>query len=677
MTDVRKEIEALVLVIEEHQKQYYVYDSPSISDEEFDSLMRRLVELETRYPQHKVENSPTTRVGGSVDSKFQKATHATPMLSLGNIFTEEELKTWSEKMYACMGADEVLVGEPKFDGLALELIYKYGNLVVGSTRGDGDVGEDVTHGVRTIKNIPLRVPAVANIEEVIIRGEVVMHLDDFRHINEELDRKGERPYVTPRNAAAGTLRQLDPKEIAKRPLYFYAYTLVTAREVHDTVLSKKYPSNKITHMTNAIALTSMGFSVASTLDFMVKPEECVKYYRTLQHKRKAGELPYDIDGAVFKVNSLELQQKIGCLSKEPKWAIAAKFPAVEAVTTLLDIIYQVGKTGVITPVAVLEPVVVGGVTVTTTTLHNFDEIKRLGVYPGALVRMIRAGEVIPKILGLSYPVTLFRNPVEVVPPTNCPCCGTTLVTKDSNFLYCPNKDGCKDQHVARMLNWASRKGMNMVGLGDKVIESLVDLGLVKKFSDFFRLTVRDFMTLDGFAERSSEEAISAISHSKYPSLRQFLYALSIPNIGEGGSKILSKHFMTLEDICKADYEDLLKLPDFGKITSSSLYQYLKENAAEIAELNSLLRITNRDYMKHGALSGKKFVVTGSFTAYSRSEIEQRLADSGGTLVSSVGKDTAGVFVGENPGGKAKKAAEKGIRIYTSSDLDTLMLTGEL
>ncbi|WP_353686130.1 NAD-dependent DNA ligase LigA [Thermodesulfovibrio sp. 3462-1] len=657
--DVKKEIERLVKEINYHNYRYYVLDSPVISDEEYDMMLRRLKELEERWG-YILPDSPTQRVGAAPSEKFEKVEHREPMLSLDNAFSYEELRDFDERVKRLLGINESVeyTVEPKYDGLAIELSYKNGLLYKASTRGDGYVGEDITQNIKTIKSIPLRIEGVTP-EEIDIRGEVYMNIDEFERINRERQEKGEPIFANPRNAASGSVRQFDPSITASRRLHIACYGVGYYRGVEF-----KTQYEFIQWLRQARFPVPAYVKVAKGIDEVI---EAIKEIEKL----RAG-YPFETDGAVVKVNSFELQKRLGAKTREPRWAIAYKYPAHQGITKLKDIVASVGRTGVITPVAILEPVRIGGVTVSRSTLHNWDEVKRKDIRIGDYVIVERAGEVIPHIIGV---VVDRRTGQEVIPkiPEHCPVCGSKTVRELGEVaLKCINFN-CPAQVEERIKHFASRRAMNIEGLGDKTVELLHEKGLIKSFVDLYKLRQQDIKGLPGFADLSSKKLIEAIERSKKTTLARFLYALGISQVGEYAAKLLAQNFKKLEDLYHVKMERLIEIPQIGEKTARAIEQFFnnEENLKAIEELKSLgLTIENPDYQKEkkpASLEGFSFVITGTLPK-PRHEVQEMIEKAGGRVSSSVSKNTDYLIVGEEPGSKLAKAKELGVKIISYEEL---------
>ncbi len=663
--EIKKEMEKLVREINYHNYRYYVLDSPVISDEEYDQMLRRLKELEGKWG-YILPDSPTQRVGAAPSEKFEKVEHKEPMLSLDNAFSIEELRDFDIRVKRLLGTKEDIeyTVEPKYDGLAVELSYKEGLLYKASTRGDGYVGEDITANIKTIRAIPLRIEGVEIVpEEIDIRGEVYMNIDEFERINKERIEKGEPVFANPRNAASGSVRQLDPSVTASRKLYMACYGIgyvkgITFKSQYDFIQWIK----------------KARFPIPVYVKLVKGIEEVIKVVKELEELRKS--YPFETDGAVIKVNNFDLQRKLGAKTREPRWAIAYKYPAHQGITKLLDVIASVGRTGIITPVAMLEPVKIGGVTVSKSTLHNWEEVERKDIRVGDYVIVERAGEVIPHILG----VVVDRrrgDEKKVTPPEHCPVCGSKTVKEPGEVaLKCINFN-CPAQVEERIKHFASRRAMNIEGLGDKTVELFHEKGLIKNFIDLYKLRQKDILGLPGFAELSSKKLIEAIEKSKKTTLARFLYALGISQVGEYASKLLAKHFKSLEELYHIEAERLVQIPQIGEKTAKAIEQFFnnEENLRAIEELKSLgLKVENPDYegeRKPSPLNGLTFVITGTLPL-PREEVKEMIEKYGGKVASSVSQKTDYLVVGEQPGSKLQKARALGVKTISYEELLRLM-----
>ena len=557
---VRQRALALRSELEQHNYLYYVKDAPAISDAQFDQLFRELQELETRYPALRTPDSPTQRVGAPIEGEFASVAHAVPMLSLNNALSEEEAAAFDRRVREGLGVEEVeYAAEPKFDGLAISLSYADGQLAVGATRGDGYTGEDVTANLRTVRSIPLRLHTSRPPPALEVRGEVVMLRKDFDAVNRKLEAKGEKPFVNPRNAAAGSLRQKDPRLTAARPLHFFAYGL-------GRFDGEGLPNDR--HSRQMDYLETLRFPVSPHRRVVKGLRGMLDYYADIGRQR--ANLPYDIDGVVYKVDDLKLQERLGFVSRAPRFAVAHKFAAEEAVTEIVDIQVQVGRTGAITPVARLKPVFVGGVTVTNATLHNEDEVRRKDVHVGDFVVVRRAGDVIPEVVR----VLIDRRPAHVRAfemPTTCPECGSLVVREEGEAVArCTGGLVCPAQRKQALLHFASRRAMDIEGLGDKLVDQLVEQDLVHTPADLYRLDVERLAALERMGEKSAAKLAAAIEGSKRPSLARFIYALGIRNVGESTARDLARDLGDIHALMSADEQRLQQVPDVGPVVAQSI-----------------------------------------------------------------------------------------------------------
>lgn len=655
--------------LERWNYEYYVLDAPSVPDSEYDKAFRELSELEKAHPEFKSEASPTERVGGAARSDLAKVRHAVPMLSIHTEtdFEAEGARAFDERVRKGLGLsdgdeDVEYDVELKFDGLAMNLRYESGILVSAATRGDGLVGEDVTANVKTIRTIPLRLPqGVPDILEV--RGEVIMHKADFERLNDEQRLEGLKPFVNPRNAAAGCLRQLDPKVTAKRKLSFYAYGL---GEISEAVA--------LTHSSILDRLQSWGFPVA-------KERRVVKGWKALAEfhdwvKSIRQTLPFEIDGVVYKVNSLALQNELGFISREPRWACAHKYPPEEALTVVQDIAVQVGRTGKLTPVARLKPVFVGGVTVSNATLHNEDFIGELGLKIGDTVVVRRAGDVIPEIVRV-LPERRTGAERDFVMPQKCPVCGSeTFRDEEEKDTRCTGGLFCPAQRRESLVHFASRLALNIDGLGEKVIDQLIEAQLIETPADLYRLTEDKLLLLDRFGKKSAANLIAALEKSKETTLARFIYALGIRHVGESTARDLAAHFKSLQALMDADSDELLKVNDIGEVIAQSIIHFFEEehNREVIEKLiaEGVHWPLPQDSAVNDAVSGKTFVLTGTLPSMGREEAKALLLAQGAKVASSVSKKTDYVVAGAEAGSKLEKAQALGIKIIDQEEMLELL-----
>ncbi|MEY3261684.1 MAG: hypothetical protein RLZZ620_735 [Pseudomonadota bacterium] len=634
---------------------YYVLDQPLVPDAEYDRLYRELLDLEAQHPDWVTPDSLSQRVGGAPLKEFMEVRHSVPMLSLNNAFEESELIGFDRRCREGLGLDHVEYAcELKFDGLAISLRYENGVLVQAATRGDGASGEDVTSNIRTIRAIPLRLqgPNLPNVIEV--RGEVFMHLADFEAMNKTAAKSGEKEFANPRNAAAGSLRQLDSKVTAKRPLSFFAYGLGALEP------SQWLPS---THSELLNLYEALGLPVCRERTVVSSLDGLMKFYAGIAAKRE--QLPYEIDGVVYKVNSFAEQQQLGYVSRAPRFAIAHKYPAQEEITTVLGIDVQVGRTGAITPVARLAPVLVGGVTVTNATLHNEDEVRRKDVRIGDTVVVRRAGDVIPEIVS----VVLDRRPSNTqvfVMPTHCPVCESHIERlSDEAVARCSGGLFCAAQRKQALLHFAQRRAMDIEGLGDKIVDQMVDLNLVRTPADLYRLGFAALVNMERMGEKSADNLLQSIAQSKKTTLARFIFGLGIRHVGESTAKDLAKHFGGIHALMEAPMDDLLMVNDVGPVVADSIVSFMSEpHNREVIEqlLASGIEFQNEGRTTTVDLSGKTFVLTGTLPTLSRDQAKELLEAAGAKVAGSVSQKTSFVVAGSEAGSKLDKATELGIPI---------------
>jgi len=653
--------------LERANVNYYVLDAPTIPDAEYDRLFRELQALEERHPQLVVPDSPTLRVGVTPVTAFAQVTHATPMLSLNNAFSDEEVKGFDRRVREGLettGNVEYEV-EPKFDGLAVSLTYERGVLVMGATRGDGYTGEDVTANLRTVRSIPLRLAGDAAPTVLEVRGEVLMLKRDFAHLNSEQRKKGDREFANPRNAAAGSLRQLDSRVTAARRLTFFAYGLGRfsgGRMPHDR------HSRQLDH------LEHLGFPVSAQRRIVHGLEALLRYYQDTAEQRSS--LQYEIDGVVYKVNDLRQQDQLGFVSRAPRFAVAHKFAAEEEITQVTGIDVQVGRTGALTPVARLAPVFVGGVTVTSATLHNEDEIRRKDVHIGDYVIVRRAGDVIPEVVS----VVKERRPKHVRAfrmPDTCPECGSRVERlEDEAVARCTAGLFCPAQRKQALLHFASRRALDIEGLGDKLVDQLVDGGMVETPADLYRLEPDKLAVLERMGQKSAENLCAEIEKSKDTTLARFIYALGIRNVGEATARDLARHFGNLDEVCAADENALQEVTDVGPVVAQSIVRFFREprNRDVLKQLRKL-GVRWPEGKTGGArlpLRGKTFVLTGTLPHLKREDAKERLEALGARISASVSKKTDYVVVGSDPGSKYEKARDLGLTLLDEEGLLKLL-----
>jgi len=660
LEQVRAEYEQLKDELNQHNHCYYVLDEPTIPDSEYDRSMRRLQDIEQQHPELLSDDSPSQRVGGAALPSFSQVSHAVPMLSLDNAFSEEELEAFDRRISDRLNYkdDQQIdyVCEPKLDGVAVSLLYNQGLLVRGATRGDGKVGEDITANVRTINSIPLRLNGDGIPELLEVRGEIYLPRDGFDKINAAAIAKGDKPFVNPRNAAAGSLRQLDSKITASRPLEMCAYSVgqFQGGETPDS------------HLNMLKALGSWGFKINTYVEAVQGIAACEAYYERMAERR--DQLPYDIDGIVYKVNDLGLQQRLGFVAKAPRWAIARKFPAQEEMTQLVDVEFQVGRTGALTPVARLAPVFVGGVTVSNATLHNGDEIARLGICIGDTVIIRRAGDVIPKVAA----VVLDRRPENARPivfPENCPVCQSSVRRVEGEAVArCSGGLFCGAQSKEAIKHFASRKAMDIDGLGDKLVELLVDRGLIYSPADLYELSATKIADLERMGEKSAQNLIDSIAVSRQTTLAKFLFALGIREVGEATGQTLARNFGSLEAIIEAEQDALLEVDDIGPVVAYYIRDFFR-NPDNLSIINALresgvswddIDITAQDSQP---LKGQTWVLTGGMEIMSRAEAKDRLQELGAKVAGSVSAKTSQVVAGPGAGSKLTKAQSLDIPVF--------------
>ncbi|MGG4000305.1 NAD-dependent DNA ligase LigA [Anoxybacillus kestanbolensis] len=650
--DVEKQIAELREQIEKHNYAYYVLDQPSISDAEYDELMRKLMELEEQYPQYKTPDSPSQRVGGAPLEAFQKVTHRVPMLSLSNAFNEGDLRDFDRRVRQEVG-DVRYVCELKIDGLAVSLRYEDGYFVQGATRGDGTTGEDITENLKTIRSLPLRLRKQVTIE---VRGEAYMPRKSFEKLNEKRKMNGEELFANPRNAAAGSLRQLDPKVAASRQLDIFAYHVVNAEEL-----------GILSHSAALNYLDELGFKTNPARQVCETIDDVLSYIEQW-HGRRAS-LPYDIDGIVIKVDAFAQQKQLGATAKSPRWAIAYKFPAEEVVTQLVDIELSVGRTGVVTPTAILQPVRVAGTIVQRASLHNEDYIREKDIRLGDYVVIKKAGDIIPEVVrSLPERRTGKEEPFDM--PTHCPACASELVRLDDEVaLRCVNPQ-CPAQIREGLIHFVSRQAMNIDGLGEKVIAQLFEHGLVRSVADLYTLTKDQLVALERMGEKSATNLLQAIEASKQNSLERLLFGLGIRHVGAKAAKTLAEHFETMERLQQATKEELTAIHEIGEKMADSIVTYFSKE--EVKQLLERLRAYGVNMTYKGAkqsvdisstFAGKTFVLTGTLQSMSRSEAKETIEALGGKVTGSVSKKTDVVVVGEDAGSKLEKARQLGITIW--------------
>ena len=666
------QILSLRQAINSYNSHYYTHDAPIITDAEYDRKIQQLRKLESKYPELLTNDSPTQKVGAEILTTFSKVKHEIPMLSLGNVYSAEEFDNFVDRLKNRLDTTDsfTFCVEPKLDGLAISLLYKNGRLIRAATRGDGSTGENVTHNVKTIKNVPLLLNG-KNIPELIeIRGEVVMPLADFNAYNKVAEQKGFKNFANPRNAAAGSLRQLDSKITATRPLAFYSYGIGSCL---NGVLADS-------HYQRLMQLQSWGLPLSKEIELHNNTHDCMDYYYAILQKR--DKLPYEIDGVVYKVDNIQLQEKLGFVARAPRWATAYKFPAQEEQTTLLNVEFQVGRTGAITPVAILEPVFVGGVTVSRASLHNKDEISRLDIEIGDTVVIRRAADVIPQITR-RLPERKQATKA-IIFPEQCPVCQSEIEQiKDEATLRCSGGLFCAAQRKQAIQYFASRKAMNIDSLGEKLVEQLVDEELINTAADLYKLTIDQLVGLERMGLKKAENLINALIQSKQTTFAKFILALGIREVGETTAKNLAEHFLTLDQLKQADIEALQEVDDVGEVVAQHIILFFRQTH-NLKIIDALLEAgihwpTPIAKQKISLpLSAKTYVLTGSLTQMKRNDAKTMLQSLGAKVSGSVSKNTDCVVAGESAGSKLKRAEELGIQIINEAELlalfDTLQKT---
>ena len=666
-----QEIARLREEIRGHERRYYVADNPTISDAEFDALMNELKALEAAHPELVTPDSPTQRVGGAARKGFETRQHHPPMRSLDNAFSYEELDNFDRRVRELAGRDHVeYVVEHKFDGLSIALRYAEGKLARGVTRGDGTTGEDVTANIRTIRSIPWQVDAAACKrlglgDDLEVRGEIVMPRQAFAELNRQQEERGGRRFANPRNAAAGAVRVLDPAVTASRQLDFFGYSLLTGGAAGEG----RVPFAR--HSEALAAIAELGFKASKDWAVCASLAEVKEYCDAWEGKRE--KLAYEIDGIVIKVNQIPLQQELGFTAKAPRWAIAYKYPARQETTIVRDVKFQVGRMGTLTPVALLEPVAVGGVTVGRSTLHNMDEIARLGLFIGDTVLVERAGEVIPHIVKVVQQGAE-RRAVEI--PENCPECGSRIHRLPDTVAYRCINAACPAKRKESLIHFAGRHAMNIDGLGDKIVDQLVDTGMVRDFADLYKLTVEGLARLERMAEKSAQNLVDEIAGSKNASLARLIYALGIGFVGERTAQLLAEHFGSMEALAAASEAELTEVTEVGPKVAASIVEFFGETAnrgvIERLRAAGVDPQQERHAPSSTLLAGKTFVFTGALLRRSREEAGALVAGHSGKVSSTVSKNTDYVVVGADPGSKADKAKSLGVATLSEDDFEALL-----
>jgi DNA ligase (NAD+) len=662
--EAREQIEALRTGIEYHDYLYYVKNVPEISDATYDKLLKRLQELEKAFPEFDSENSPTKRVGAKPVHELRKVRHASSMLSLNAVYADEDVVDFDRMVRRETGAKKVeYVAEPKFDGLSVEVVFEEGAFTRGATRGDGQTGEDISRNIRTIHTVPLR---LRNDRQDIpsflaVRGEVFMYKDDFQKLNRRRIENGRETFANPRNAAAGTVRQLDPGEVAEVPLDIVFYDVLEVR-------GRSFAS----HWEMLRQLPQWGLRTDPHNQRCASLDQVRKYHARMAQRR--DDLDYEVDGIVIKLNDYETREKLGTRQRSPRWALAWKFEPKQDVTVLQDIVVQVGRTGILTPVALLDSVNVGGVTVSRATLHNEDEVRRKDVRPGDKVRIERAGDVIPEVIErVEQPGKKRGKPFSM--PGKCPACGTK-VRREGAYYYCPASLTCPPQLVARITHYASRDALDIQGLGHETARELVERGMVRTIADLYDLSVDDLKQLEGFAEKSARQLHDAIRKAKKARTDRFVYALGIRDVGEHVAQVLARHFRTLEALEEATIEELEAVEEIGRGTAESIYGFFhqKQNRAILRELHDVgVRVEPISARRRaGPLRGKTFVFTGALEGYTRDEAQRRVEGLGGRATSHVSGNTDYVVVGRDPGSTLDEARKRNIKTVDEREFQELV-----
>ena len=661
----RARVRQLCAEINRHNYRYHVLDDPAVPDAEYDRLLRELIALESEYPELIDAHSPTQRVGATPLPEFREVKHSVPMLSLGNAFSADDMRAFHKRVCDRLEKTSIdYAAEIKLDGLAVSIAYEKGRLTLAATRGDGYTGEDVTHNIKTIPAVPLTLLGKEPPAYLEVRGEVFMTRAGFARLNDRQKEKGEKRFANPRNAAAGSLRQLDARITAGRPLSFFAYGVGEYRG--ETALQS--------HTQTLALLKQWGLPIVTEIHEAKGVEQCLQYYDRIGRRR--AELPYDIDGVVFKVNEISQQQALGYVSRAPRWAIACKFPATEEMTRLLDIEVQVGRTGALTPVARLAPVTVAGATITNATLHNLDEIRRKDIRIGDWVIIRRAGDVIPEVVAV---ISDKRGEVsEFSMPETCPVCGAGVTREEGEAVFkCLGGLSCRAQSIRAIIHFVSRKAMNIDGLGKKLIIQLTETGLIKTVADLYSLSAERLAGLERMGEKSAENLIAARDKSRATTLERFIYALGIREVGEATAHLLARHFGSLERLKEATPEELEEIANIGPVAARNIHGFFRE-PHNLGVIERLLAAgihweTAERRGQNRPLSGQSFVLTGTLAGMTRAEARQRLLRAGAKVSNSVSKKTDYVVYGENPGGKYAKA--QSLNIPTLSEGELLELIG--
>lgn len=648
----------LIDIINEADYNYHTLDNPTITDQEYDKYLRELFEIEEEHPEWIREDSPTQHAGGKIIEGFEKVTHQIPMMSLSDVFSESELISFDERIKK-EGINPEYMCELKIDGLSVSLLYEKGKLVRAATRGDGTIGEDITHNAKTIKVIPLKLKENVDIE---VRGEIFMNKKTLEELNEKRKAKNQPLLQNCRNAAAGSIRQLDSKVAAERKLDNFIYHLPNPLDY-----------DLHTHSEAIEYMKKLGFKTNPNNKLVKSINEVIEF---IEEKGKIrADLPYDIDGVVIKVNNINEQQKLGYTAKYPKWATAYKFPAVEVLTKLTDIIFTVGRTGQITPNAVLEPVIVAGSTISRATLHNEDYVKEKGLKIGDIVSIRKAGDVIPEVVEAKLERRDgTEKDFEMI--TECPMCHSTLAKKEGQVDYYCLNDKCPARHIEGLIHFVSRDAMNIDGLGDRIIEDFYNFGFIGNIADIYSLKEheKDLIRMEGYGEKSVSNMLEAIEKSKENSLEKLIFALGIPHVGAKTAKILAARFTTMENLENASSEELVSIPDIGEIIAKSVISYFQTDhhkaiVSELKDLGINMKYLGQKIEEKASFTGKSFVLTGSLQIFTRDEAKEKIESLGGKTGDSVSKKTSVVIVGANPGSKYRKAQDLGIEIWTEEEFE--------
>ena len=668
MKDIESKMKRLIDEINFHNYQYHGMDDPKISDHQFDKLVIELLDLEKENPQLIQVDSPTQRVGSRPIDGFTQIDHLTPMLSLENVFTMKELMSFEKRAKDKLSLEDKIefIAEPKLDGVAVNLVYESGILSYATTRGDGTTGEDVTHNVLTIKSIPMKLKSSSPPKTIEIRGEIIISKNDFETMNRENAGKELKVFANPRNAAAGSIRQLDPNISKDRPLRFYAhgYGLLSDEDKFST------------HYDVMNYLNDSGIVISPYSEVVIGAEECVRYYEKIDSLRDS--LDFEIDGVVYKVNNISHQKELGFVSKAPRWAIAHKFSSIEVESKIIDVDFQVGRTGTITPVAKLKPINVGGVVVSNATLHNMDEINRKDVRKGDYVFVRRAGDVIPEIVSVNKRK---RSNItkKIIFPDQCPSCGSEIIRKQGeSAAKCTGGSICPDQTKELLKHFVSRKAFDIEGLGEKILDQLLESNMISSTSDLFRLNIDDLISLDRMGKKSSQNLISSIEACKNISFDRFIYAQGIHDVGLATSKSLSESFSSLEKLINAEMDDLLIIHDIGPIAANNIISFFNDSK-KIKNIDRLIDlgvvIIYESEMDSHILNDKTFVITGTIQNMTRTDVKDLIEKNGGRVTSSISKKTSYLVAGDNPGSKIKKAADIGVNIINEEQLSELIKNG--